>query len=388
MSTQQLETVVATGEQTPQPKAAKSERLLSLDVFRGFTLLSMVLVNSHPGPIYPPIAHASWHGWTFTDLIFPFFVFIVGVAIPYSFANRLARGDSKGQLFWHITKRCVLLFVVGMLLNGYPHIDFATIRIMNVLQRIAICYFFASILYAYLRISVRSMLWMSGTILVGYFLLMKFVPVPGHGAGLLEPTTNWSNYIDRHILAGHMQTPVKEPKSVLGNFPALVTMLMGLLTGLHLRTAKPVFEKLTNIYFWGSMAMAAGAVWSIWFPINQKLWTSSLVLLMGGMAMVFLATCYYIVDIKKVTWWTLPCLIYGMNSVAVWIFSQLGMKTLMNLHTTDSAGATITLWKAGGNVLASYLGDYNGSLAFAVLYDLFWLGFMGLLYWRRIFIRF
>jgi len=385
MQTEQLET--ATAAATPPIPSARPERLLSLDVFRGFTLLSMVLVNSHPGPIYAPIAHASWHGWTFTDLIFPFFVFIVGVAIPYSFANRLARGETGRQLFWRILRRSVLLFVVGMLLNGYPHIDFSTIRIMNVLQRIAICYFFASILYVYLRMSTRSILWLCGAILVLYFVLMKFVPVPGHGAGILEPTTNWSNYIDRQLLAGHMQTPIKEPKSVLGNFPALVTMLMGLLTGVYLRSKRDVFEKLTNIFFYGSVCMAAGAIWSIWFPINQKLWTSSLVLLMGGMAMVFLACCYYLVDIRKSTWWTLPCLIFGMNSVAVWIFSQLGMKTMMAIQITDATGATINLWRAGGNLLATYLGAMNGSLAFAILYDLFWLGIMGLLYWRRIFIR-
>lgn len=385
MQTAQLETpapAAATAASTPRP-----ERLLSLDVFRGFTLLSMVLVNSHPGPIYAPIAHVSWHGWTFTDLIFPFFVFIVGVAIPYSFANRMARGETGRQLFFRILRRSVLLFVVGMLLNAYPKFDFATIRVMNVLQRIAICYFFASILYVYLRLSTRSILWLCGTILVLYFVLMKFVPVPGHGAGLLEPTTNWSNYIDRHLLAGHMQTPIKEPKSLLGNFPALVTMLMGLLTGLYLRSKHDVFEKLTNIFFYGSLCMAAGLIWSIWFPINQKLWTSSLVLFMGGMAMVFLACCYYLVDIRKSTWWTLPCLIYGMNSVAVWIFSQLGMKTLLAIQITDAAGATTNLWRAGGNFLATYLGAMNGSLAFAILYDLFWLGIMGVLYWRRIFIK-
>ena len=385
MQTEQLET--ATAAATPPIPSARPERLLSLDVFRGFTLLSMVLVNSHPGPIYAPIAHASWHGWTFTDLIFPFFVFIVGVAIPYSFANRMARGETGRQLFWRILRRSVLLFVVGMLLNGYPHIDFSTIRVMNVLQRIAICYFFASILYVYLRMSTRSILWLCGTILVLYFVLMKFVPVPGHGAGILEPTTNWSNYIDRHLLAGHMQTPIKEPKSLLGNFPALVTMLMGLLTGVYLRSKRDVFEKLANIFFYGSVCMAAGAIWSIWFPINQKLWTSSLVLLMGGMAMVFLACCYYLVDIRKSTWWTLPCLIFGMNSVAVWIFSQLGMKTLMAIQITDATGATINLWRAGGNFLATYLGAMNGSLAFAILYDLFWLAAMGLLYRRRIFIK-
>jgi predicted acyltransferase len=368
---------------TPRPK----ERLLSLDVFRGFTLLGMVLVNSHPGEIYPGLGHAKWNGWGFADLIFPFFVFIVGVAIPYSFASRLAHGESREKLFRHILIRCVLLFAIGVFLNGYPRFDLSTLRVMNVLQRIAICYFLASIIFVYIGMTTRSIVRLCGAILVLYFILMKFVPVPGYGAGVLEPIGNWGNYFDRHIMLGHMQHDGWEGKSLLGSFPALVTMLMGLLTGVYLRTARPAYETLTHLYFYGSLCMAAGITWGLWFPINQHLWTSSLVLFMGGMALVFLATCYYIVDTKKITWWTLPCLIFGVNSLAVWVFSQLGMKTLMAIDITGPNGAAVSLWKAGGDWLASFLGPLNGSLAFAILYVLFWLGVMGILYRQRIFIK-
>ena len=368
---------------TPRPK----ERLLSLDVFRGFTLLGMVLVNSHPGEIYPGLGHAKWNGWGFADLIFPFFVFIVGVAIPYSFASRLARGENREKLFKHILIRCVLLFAIGVFLNGFPRFDLSTLRVMNVLQRIAICYFLASIIFVYIRMTTRSIVRLCGAILVLYFILMKFVPVPGYGAGVLEPIGNWGNYFDRHIMLGHMQHDGWEGKSLLGSFPALVTMLMGLLTGVYLRTARPAYETLTHLYFYGSLCMAAGITWGLWFPINQHLWTSSLVLFMGGMALVFLATCYYIVDTKKITWWTLLCLIFGVNSLAVWVFSQLGMKTLMAIDITGPDGAAVSLWKAGGDRLASYLGPLNGSLAFAILYVLFWLGVMGILYRQRIFIK-
>jgi predicted acyltransferase len=360
---------------------------VSLDVFRGFTLLGMVLVNSHPGEIYPALAHGGWNKWTFTDLIFPFFVFIVGVAIPYSFTSRLERGASRQELFWQILRRCVLLFAVGLFLNAVPQFDLSTLRIMNVLQRIAICYFLASIIFVYLRMKTKSIVWLSGAILVLYFVLMKFIPVPGYGAGVLEPVGNWGNYIDQQIIAGRMQHGTWEGKSLLGSFPALVTMLMGLLTGVHLRTTHSAYEKLTHLYFYGCMCMAAGAIWSLWFPINQNLWSSSLVLFMGGMALVFLATCYYIVDLKKITWWTLPCLIFGTNSIAVWVFSQLGMKTLMAINITGPNGTAVNLWKAGGDRLAYYFGPLNGSLLFAVLYDLFWLGVMGILYWRRVFIK-
>jgi predicted acyltransferase len=382
------EEATVTSEETSAHSLIPSKgRLLSLDVFRGFTLLGMVLVNSHPGEAYPPLAHAGWNQWSFTDLIFPFFVFIVGVAIPYSFASRLERGASRQLLFWQILRRSVLLFAVGLFLNGFPRFDFSTLRVMGVLQRIAICYFLASIIFVYLRLKAKSIVWLSGTILVLYFILMKFVPVPGYGAGVLEPMGNWGNYIDQHLLAGRMQHDVWEGKSLLGSFPSLVTMLMGLLTGLYLRTAHPAYEKITHLYFYGSVCMAAGAFWSLWFPINQNLWSSSLVLFMGGMALLFLATFYYIVDLRKISWWTLPCLIYGMNSIAVWVFSQLGMKALMAINITGSDGVAINLWKAGGNSLVHYLGPMNGSLAFAILYDLFWLGVMGILYWRRIFIK-
>ena len=383
----QVEVLGVVDQSTEQPPLGPTQRLISLDVFRGFTLLGMVLVNSHPGAIYPALGHASWNGWGFADLIFPFFVFIVGVAIPYAFAKRMARGESRERLFGHILLRCLLLFAIGVFLNGFPRFDLSTLRVMNVLQRIAICYFLATMIFVYLRMKTRSIVWLSGTILVLYYVLMKFVPVPGYGAGVLEPIGNWGNYIDRHIMMGHMQHDGWEGKSLLGSFPALVTMLMGLLTGVYLRASGSAYEKVTHLYFYGSICMAAGTLWSFWFPINQHLWTSSLVLFMGGVALMLLATCYYTVDIKKVTWWTLPCLIFGVNSLAVWVFSQLGMKTLMAITVTGSGGPALSLWKAGGDYFAHFFGPINGSLAFAILYDLFWLGVMGILYRRRIFIR-
>ncbi len=369
----------------PAPPA--KQRLLSLDVFRGFTLLGMVLVNSHPGKIFPGLGHVSWNGWGFADLIFPFFVFIVGVAMPYAFASRLARGESRGKLFWQALRRSVLLFVVGMLLNGYPQFHWPTLRVMNVLQRIAICYFLATILFVHLRMTIRQMAWLSGIILVLYYVLMVFVPVPGYGAGVLKPVGNWGNYIDQLVMPARLGRRTWESKSLLGCVPALVTMLMGLLTGIHLRSDRPAFEKLTNLYFYGSLCMAAGVIWSPWFPINQHLWTSSLVLFMGGVALAGLASCYYVVDVKKVTWWTLPFLIFGVNSIAVWVFSQLGMKTLMAIQTAGPAGAPVNLWKAGGDLFSRHLGEMGGPFVFAVLYDLFWLGVMGILYWRRIYIK-
>ncbi len=350
-------------------------------------MLGMVLVNSHPLAIYPGLGHANWNGWGFADLIFPFFIFIVGVAMPFSFAARVERGERGRPLFWKIVRRSALLFAIGVFLNGFPRFDLSTLRVMNVLQRIGICYFLASMIYVYIRMSARSIALLCGVILTGYFVLMKFVPVPGYGAGVLEPVGNWGNYIDQRLIAGHMMHPNWEGKSLLGTFPALVTMLMGLLAGIHLRTARPPHEKTTGLYFVGSLCMAAGIIWSAWFPINQALWTSSLVLFMGGISLLFLAGCYYLVDIRDSTWWTLPFVIFGVNSLAVWVLSQLGMKTLMAIYISSAPGGGANLWKAGGEAFARYLGPMNGSLAFAILYDLFWLAALGILYRRRIFLK-
>ncbi len=367
--------------------ARTKERLLSLDVFRGFTLVGMVLVNSHPGKTFPGLGHASWNGWGFADLIFPFFLFIVGVAMPYSFAGRLARGDSPRMLLWQVLRRALLLFALGLFLNGYPKFDLATLRIMGILQRIAICYLLASLLYLYLRPSARTIVGICGTILALYYVLMVFVPVPGYGAGVLKQVGNWGNYIDQLVMPGHLGHKTWESKSLLGNLPALVTTLMGLLTGTYLRTRRPAYETLTSLYFYGSVSMAAGVVWSAWFPINQHLWSSSLVLFTGGMGLAGLATCYYVVDVRKITWWTPPFLFYGVNSIAVWTLTELGMKTLEAIQTVAPDGTATNLWKASGDLLGRYFGPMGGSFAVAVLYDLLWLGVMGILYRRRIFIK-
>ena len=163
---------------------------------------------------------------------------------------------------------------------------------------------------------------------------------------------------------------------------------MGLLAGLYLKKPVADYEKLAHLYVWGSISMAAGVVWSAWFPINQGLWTSSLVLFMGGVALLSLATCYLIVDVKKVTWWTTPFLIFGMNSIAVWVLSQLGMKTMMAINASAADGSAINLWRFCGESFDRYLGKINGSLAFAIVFDLFWLGVLWVLYRRRIYIKF
>jgi len=377
----------------------KKQRLLALDVFRGLTLLGMVLVNS-PGDshcAYPAVKHVAWHGWAFADLVFPFFLFIVGVAVPYSVESRRARGATGGQIVLHVLKRAVVLFAIGLVMNWYhkldmarPALDLPHLRFFNVLQRIAICSVGLTMLHLWCKPRTQGVI--AVTILAGYFLLMQFVPLPGYGPGVLDKVGNWPQFIDSHMMGDHCgfmadKTHVFEGKGLLTTLPALVTGLLGLWTGRYLRGPAPTLEKLVNLYFFGTAAMLSGAFWDNFFPINQNLWTSSLVLFMGGMAMVVLASCYYLADFREITWWTPPLVVMGTNSLAVWIGSVTVKDTLEKIKLGGAAGKVVDLKTHLYNGLVPWLGPWNGSLAFAVLYVLFWLAVMSVFYRKKIFFK-
>ncbi len=372
--------------EVPSP-APKGQRLLSLDVFRGFTLMGMVLVNS-PGStkyIYPAIGHVAWNGWGFADAIFPFFLFIVGVAIPYSIESRKARTASRASLWLHIVRRSVLLFAIGLFMNWFPSFDMHTIRVFGVLQRIALCYFFASIIY--LEFNALGEAVIGAALLLFYFVMMKYVPVPGYGAGVLESVGNWAQYIDVRVIPGTLMNGTSEGKGLLSTLPAIASTLMGVLTGRYLKSTAAPLEKAVNLYLFGSVSFFLGGVWSLSFPINQNLWTSSLVLYMGGMALVVFASCYYLVDIRKSTWWTPPFLVFGTNSIAVWVVTVMFLQTLELIKFTGSDGKLINAKTCLFNAIAACIGPMLGSLLFAVLYVLFWLAVMSVLYRRKIFIK-
>lgn len=383
---------------TPTPKR---ERLLALDVFRGITLVGMVLVNS-PGSkeyAYPALAHVPWNGWAFADLILPFFVFIVGVAIPFSVGGRAAQGVGRTTLVMRILRRSMLLFAIGLAMNAFPQYDdskgcvvfhdLSDLRIFGVLQRIALCYLFASLIYLSFKPKWQTII--GGSLLLLYFAVMKFVPVPGYGAGALNPIGNWAQYIDSHLMAGHLgwHTPEGdwEGKGLLSTLPAIVTALIGVWTGQYLKSAAAPLEKTANMYFFGAAGMFLGLLWSLCFPINQHLWTSSLVLLMGGIALVVLASCYYVCDIKKITWWTPPLLVFGLNSLAVWVLSVVFLQAIALIRVTGAEGTPVDLKTHLFTAMAAWVGPWNGSLLFAVVYVLFWLGVLSLLYRARIFIK-
>ncbi len=372
---------------SPPPPARVKERLLSLDVFRGITLVLMTFVNDHGDPNlgYPPFLHAGWHGWTPTDLVFPFFLFIVGVAIPYAFAGRLERGENKRKLYIHILSRAVILFALGLFLNGFPWFHLSTLRIMGILQRIALCYLFTSVIY--LNVKERGQALITASLLVFYFIWMKFVPVPGHGAGILEENGNWVQYIDLHLMAGHMQSANFESKGLLSTLPAIANCLIGVLVGQYLRSSRAALEKIADFFLLGNVGMFLGILWSVWFPINQHLWTSSLVVFMCGMAMVIFAGCYYLVDVKKVTWWTKPFVIFGVNSLTVWMGTILLHNTLEDIKLSQAGGEVSLYTLIYSRVFASWAGPLHGSELFAFTYVLLWLAILAVMYKKRIFIK-
>jgi len=316
----------------PTPLTDSSTRLTSLDLFRGVTIAAMILVND-PGNDHPywPLEHAKWNGWTPTDLIFPFFLFIVGVALVFSSESRLRRGDSKNVLLLHAFRRAVILFAIGLAMNYIlvllaPSV-FPGLRIPGVLQRIGVCYLAASISFLYTTPRTRTVV--VAALLIGYWILMRFVPVPGYGVPgrdipFLHPDANLAAYLDRRFLTT-LWDKTRDPEGLLSTLPAIATALLGVFTGEWLRSERSPHTKLAGMLGFGLIGLVAGRTWGIWFPINKNLWTSSYVLFTAGFALVCLAFCYWATDIRR--WrgvsangiWSRPFLIFGRNAIAAFI---------------------------------------------------------------------
>lgn len=366
------------------------KRLLSLDVFRGVTIASMVLVNN-PGSwehIYPPLEHAEWHGWTFTDTVFPFFLWIVGVAMTLSFARRVENGDNRGKLFLHVLRRAAILFAIGIFLAGFPYFPWYRIRYLGVLPRIAICYLMAG--GVFLLFKIRGIIGITLALLVSYWLLMAFMPVPGCATGSLSKDCNFARYVDGLVLTGHMwsQTKVWDPEGIVSTIPAIATTLFGVLAGYVLRgTRASAAECAAWLFVGGNALIAAGLIMNVWLPINKNLWTSSYAVFMAGLATVVFAVCYWLVDgcryQDRYQRWAKPFAIYGMNAIAVFVLSGL-------------VGRLMGLIKIGGQSLHGFVfscfeplaSPVNASLWFAVANVLFFFAFAYVLYRRKWFLRF
>jgi predicted acyltransferase len=366
-------------------------RLLSLDVFRGMTIAGMVLVNN-PGSwsqIYSPLRHAEWHGVTPTDYIFPFFLFIVGIAIPIALGKRLAEGISK-DVYFKIFRRSGIIFLLGLFLAAFPYFDFANLRIPGVLQRIAVCYLVASLLF--LHFDWKKLSIIAAALLFIYWALMTLINVPTCEITTInDKACNLAAYLDRLILGeNHIwkQAKVYDPEGILSTIPAIATTVSGILTGMWLKTNRSDLEKVGGIFFAGVILVALGWAWNFYFPMNKSLWTSSYVLYTSGMALCFLGFCYWLIDIKGYKKWSKPFVIFGVNALALFVFSGILTKILGLIKVAGDDGKTVSLYTwIYRNVFLPFGEPINASLMFAVSYILLWLFLMWLLYRKRIFIK-
>lgn len=368
----------------------KNERLLSLDVFRGITILLMILVNN-PGSwsnIYSPLRHAEWNGCTPTDLVFPFFLFIVGVTTAFSLGRiKESQQDIKPVIF-RLIRRSATLFFLGLVLAGFPKYDFSVIRIPGVLQRIAIVYLFTGIIF--MTVNKKNIIYYLVSILLIYWGLMTLVPVPGIGYANLEPGTNLGAWLDRIIFGDHLWRGTKDwdPEGFLSTLPAIGTALLGVMTGYWLKSDTDKTTKTVWMFFYGVVLMALGYVWDLTFPINKSLWTSSYVIYTGGLAIVFLAFCYWLIDVQNKKWWIKPFHIYGMNAITVFFLSGIFGRLLYLIKIENSAGESKALKTyIYEGLFLPFLSPINASLAYAISFILLWLFLMWLLYRKKIFIK-
>ena len=323
-----------------QPVLGKPARMVSLDVLRGLTIGFMIMVNNNgDGSLaYWAMKHTAWNGFTPTDLVFPTFLFLVGISTVFSTQARLAQGATKQSIFLHTLRRTVILYLLGLLVNSFPYFHLSTMRFYGVLPRIAICYLFVATLYL-TSSGWKDKVALLVAALIGYWLLMRFVPVPGYGlpgrdVPLLDHDGNLTAWLDRQIFsAPHLYERTRDPEGLLSTIPALGTALIGLLTGLWLRTSRTLAEKARGIAIAGIGGLVLGGIWNIWFPVNKKLWTSSYVLFAAGFSLLLLALSIWIVDIRSQRETNadptaryrrfMPLLVFGVNAIAAYVLSEL-----------------------------------------------------------------
>lgn len=348
----------------------KQTRLLSLDVFRGITVALMILVNS-PGNETPYVwlDHSEWDGSTLADFVFPFFIFIVGVSLAFTLTKARSRDLTFQQLFPHILKRSIILFLIGLLLNAFPH-HFAleSIRVFGVLQRIAICYFVAALLFLTTKISTQAIIMLA--LMLGYWLIMVMMPGPYD----LSPSGNVAAYLDRQLFSSaHLYGKVFDPEGLLSTLPAISTTLLGNLTGAWLLSTRTHRHKLIGMTVAGFLALLAGWVWGLWFPINKALWTSSYVLWTGGFALIFLACCYWLIEVKALKKWARPFEIFGVNAMLAYVLHVFFLKIQAFISIPSNNGTHSNLRLYITDQLFSWASLQNAALLYACAYTLLWL---------------
>ena len=357
----------------------------------------MLLVNNPGswGAIYAPLQHAPWHGWTPTDLIFPFFLFIVGITTHLATTARRARGASDRVLVRQILTRGALIVLFGLLLSAFPFfpLDRLTdLRIPGVLQRIGACYIVAALLS--LRTTLRQQIAFVAVLLLGYWAAMTLIPVPGQsvtGRALLdEPSASLAAWLDRTVFGSHLwrQSKTWDPEGLLSTVPAIGTTMLGVLTGRWLGTTKPLAERVMGLFGVGSLMMVLGLIWHWAFPINKNLWTSSYVLFSGGMAAAALATCIWLIDALALRSWTRPFEVFGVNPLLAFLGSGMMARLIYSVIKVSHDGEAVPVQSVIYEALyGSWLAPRNASLLFAVTFVLFWVALLWILYRQRVYLR-
>lgn len=419
------------------------ERLTSLDVFRGFTIILMTIVNNPGswGAIYPPLAHAEWNGCTPTDLVFPFFIFIMGTAVPFAMPNKVLDSITSDK----IVVRSLRIFCLGLFLNFFSRINFfgfegipllierviitlavayallgnftpktktvlafsifgillflaysgiesyKDVRIPGVLQRIAIVYFFTSLIY--LKSNIKTQLLIAATLLLGYWALMTLVPVPGFGPANLEKGTNLSAYIDNLFLTNHMysQTVTWDPEGLLSTIPAIGTGIIGMLIGQLLNIQLPKIEIVKKMSLFGFGFLILGLIWNIIYPINKSLWSSSYVLYTAGLATICLGFLYYIIDVSGYNKWTKLFLVWGVNPMIVFFFSGIipRVLTMVKVNHPEIQGDQIGFQDYFYNygIVPLFENPKDASLTYALLYAAFWSVILWVFYKNKMYFK-
>jgi predicted acyltransferase len=401
------------------PATTGRQRLESLDVFRGLTIAGMILVNN-PGDsaFYWPLGHADelmtahpsvWYpgkwwveanGWTPTDLIFPFFLFIVGASMVLSFAARHARGDSRQALIKHVARRSALILLIGYAIRVLPYVDFSHMRYPGVLQRIAVVYLCASVITLWTSTRGR-IIWIAG-LLAGYYAVMRFVPVPGcdHAAWMTQHCS-LAGWLDRKLMSGHLYRRDFDPEGLLSTLPAIATTLLGTLAGNFLRGASPqraksglagdptasLQHKLRGLIIAGVAGVVAGYVWHPWFPISKPLWTSSYVLFTAGAACLLLGLCSWLIEMRGWRAWSRPFLWLGSNAILAYALSTFVAKLGSIIKVHDGSHAIELQTWIYNHCFAPLAQANNASLAFAICYLALWTLVAWGLYRKKVFVK-
>ena len=389
------------------PLELPRHRLLSLDALRGLTIGFMILVNNNGdgNRAYWALKHADWNGFTPTDLVFPTFVFLVGITTVFSTMSRLAKGETRQSLFLHALRRAVVLFLLGLLVNSFPLFHLHTLRLYGVLPRIAICYLAVASLYLVNR-DWRNKLALTVVALVAYWALLRFVPVPGYGipthtVPLLDHDGNLTAWIDRQILPpSHLYEHTRDPEGLLSTLPAIATSLLGMLTGQWLRSARTLSEKVSGIAAAGLGGLLLGGLWNLTFPINKKLWTSSYVLFAAGCSLLLLAASIWLVDLRRKKTntplsshasppsrspaWLAGLLVFGTNAIAAYVFSELFALILVNIHLRPGLNLQQSIYR---HMLLVIPNPAFASLLYSLAFVAICWAFNYALYRRKVFIR-